>query len=178
MATASVVAFVMYGFDVFVQGRPRGRYWCVQRHYPDSERKPAPGRLPLRLSRSALNAVRLRNWRLHLKNGRMRRVPLTPELRCDLLSRAHCDGWIFGEDRCEGGPASQSALTIAFRRLMRGLGIDGASHHTLRHTGASAMVAAGVSLRVVQEIDGWTSLRMLERYAHPTGEEMQRAESA
>ena len=58
---------------------------------------------------------------------------------------------------------------------MRQLKVQDASHHTLRHTGASAMVAAGVSLRVVQEIGGWTSLRMLERYAHPTGEEMQRA---
>ncbi len=37
------------------------------------------------------------------------------------------------------------------------------------------MVAAGVSLRAVQEIGGWTSLRMLERYAHPSGEEMARA---
>lgn len=37
------------------------------------------------------------------------------------------------------------------------------------------MVAAGVSLRAVQEIGGWTSLRMLERYAHPSDEEMQRA---
>ena len=37
------------------------------------------------------------------------------------------------------------------------------------------MVAAGVSLRMVQEIGGWTSLRMLDRYAHPTRDEMQRA---
>ena len=41
--------------------------------------------------------------------------------------------------------------------------------------GASAMVAAGVSLRVVQEIGGWTSLRMLERYAHPSDTEKRRA---
>ena len=109
------------------------------------------------------------------KNGRTRRVPLTPELRSDLLQRAHRSGWVFGEDRYDGQPPTQSALTIAFCRLMRRLKVEGASHHTLRHTGASAMVAAGVSLRVVQEIGGWTSLRMLERYAHPTGEEMQRA---
>ncbi len=109
------------------------------------------------------------------KNGRMRHVPLTAELRSDLLQRAHTSGWIFGEDRYEGQPPTQSAVTIAFCRLMRRLNVQGASHHTLRHTGASAMVAAGVSLRVVQEIGGWTSLRMLERYAHPTGEEMQKA---
>ena len=41
--------------------------------------------------------------------------------------------------------------------------------------GGSAMVAAGVSLRVVQEIGGWTSLRMLERYAHPSDTEKRRS---
>ena len=37
------------------------------------------------------------------------------------------------------------------------------------------MVAAGISLRVVQDIRGWSTLRMLERYAHPSGAEMSRA---
>ena len=32
-----------------------------------------------------------------------------------------------------------------------------------------------VSLRVVQDIGGWSTLRMLERYAHPSGAEMSRA---
>ena len=66
-------------------------------------------------------------------------------------------------------------MTHAFRRLMRRLGIKNASHRTLRHTGASAMLAAGISVRVVQEIGGWTSLRMLERYTHPTDAEKLRA---
>ena len=37
------------------------------------------------------------------------------------------------------------------------------------------MVAAGISLRVVQDIGGWSTLRMRERYAHPSGAEMSRA---
>ncbi len=37
------------------------------------------------------------------------------------------------------------------------------------------MVAAGISLRVVQDIGGWSTLRMLERYAHPSGADMARA---
>ena len=44
-----------------------------------------------------------------------------------------------------------------------------------RHTGASAMVAACISLRGVQDIGGWSTRRMLERYAHPGGAEMTRA---
>lgn len=37
------------------------------------------------------------------------------------------------------------------------------------------MVAAGISLRVLQDIGGWSTLRMLERYAHPSGAAMSRA---
>jgi hypothetical protein len=37
------------------------------------------------------------------------------------------------------------------------------------------MVANGVSLRAVQMIGGWTSLRMVERYAHLDDAELQRA---
>ena len=90
---------------------------------------------------------------VHSKNGRRRHVPLTAELRSDLLQRAHASGWIFGEDRYEGQPATQSAVTIAFCRLMRRLNVQGASHHTLRHTGASAMVAAGVSVLAPLAVD-------------------------
>ena len=58
---------------------------------------------------------------------------------------------------------------------MARLGIENASHHTLRHTGASVMLSGGVSVRAVQEIGGWASLRMLERYTHPTDAEKRRA---
>jgi site-specific recombinase XerD len=37
------------------------------------------------------------------------------------------------------------------------------------------MVAHGVSLRAVQMIGGWTSLRMVERYSHLDDAELQRA---
>jgi hypothetical protein len=37
------------------------------------------------------------------------------------------------------------------------------------------MVANGVSLRAVQVIGGWSSLRMVERYAHVDDTELQRA---
>ena len=58
---------------------------------------------------------------------------------------------------------------------MKRLGIENASHHTLRHTGASFMLAEGSSVGAVQEIGGWSSLRMLERYTHPTDAEKLRA---
>jgi len=108
------------------------------------------------------------------KNGKTRRVPLTPELRAELVAHAHKSGYVFGQGT-NGKPPRQEAISVAFGRLMRSVGLDGVTHHVLRHTGASAMVAAGISLRVVQDIGGWSTLRMLERYAHPSGAEMSRA---
>ena len=90
-------------------------------------------------------------------------MPISSDLRRALLSRTHQSGYVFGETRYQGHPATQSTVTQAFRRVMARLGIANASHHTLRHTGASSMLADGISVRVVQEIGGWRSLRMLER---------------
>jgi site-specific recombinase XerD len=36
----------------------------------------------------------------------------------------------------------------------------------LRHTFASRLVMAGVDLRTVQELGGWSSLAMVQRYSH------------
>jgi integrase len=108
------------------------------------------------------------------KNGRSRRVPLPPELRVDLLKRCHKSGAVFGVGKA-GEPPTQEATSVAFTRALRTLKLSGISHHTFRHTGATVMIANGVSLRAVQTIGGWSSLRMVERYAHVTDEELQRA---
>ena len=44
--------------------------------------------------------------------------------------------------------------------------MDGVTWHALRHTFASRLVAAGVDLRTVQELEGWKTLSMVQRYAH------------
>jgi hypothetical protein len=58
---------------------------------------------------------------------------------------------------------------------MRRLGLRGVSHHTMRHTGITLMLEAGVNPRAIQKLAGWTSLRMLERYGHVRDAELQRA---
>jgi integrase len=108
------------------------------------------------------------------KSGRGRRVPLTPELRTSLLARCAPSGYVFGVGS-KGKPPTAASVSVAFARLARRLNLSGVSHHTLRHTGASVMVANGVSLRAVQQIGGWTSLRMVERYAHVDDAELARA---
>ena len=108
------------------------------------------------------------------KAGQSRRVPITPELRADLLARCHKAGAIFGFGP-KGRPPTAAAVSVAFARLARRLNLPGISHHVLRHTGASVMVAHGVSLRAVQTIGGWSTLRMVERYAHVDDAELARA---
>jgi integrase len=109
------------------------------------------------------------------KTGRARRVPLTAELRADLLARySQASGFVFGLGK-SGKPPNPAAISVAFSRLTAALGLTGVSHHTLRHTGATVMVANGVSLRAVQTIGGWSSLRMVERYAHVDDAELARA---
>jgi len=44
--------------------------------------------------------------------------------------------------------------------------LDGYTWHGNRHTFASRLVMAGVDLRTVQELGGWRTLDMVQRYAH------------
>ena len=111
---------------------------------------------------------------INSKSGQSRRVPLTPELRTDLLARCHKSGHIFGQGK-DGTPPKAAAVSVAFCRLAGSLGLTGISHHVLRHTGATVMVTNGVSLRAVQTIGGWSTLRMVERYAHVDDAELARA---
>lgn len=126
----------------------------------------------LRLRREDIGATTLTV--VNSKSGQSRRVPLTAELRADLLARCHTLGFVFGVGK-EGQPPTQEATSVAFTRALRALGLSGISHHTFRHTGATVMVANGVSLRAVQAIGGWSTLRMVERYAHVDDAELARA---
>lgn len=53
--------------------------------------------------------------------------------------------------------------------------VGGVTFHSLRHTGASRMLAAGVDIKTVMLLGGWTNLNVLERYLHPTDEVRRRA---
>ncbi len=48
------------------------------------------------------------------------------------------------------------------------LGLHDVSAHTCKHTWASRGVMSGMPLRILQELGGWSSLAMVQRYAHLT----------
>lgn len=53
-----------------------------------------------------------------------------------------------------------------FREACQRAGITGVTPHTLRHSFATRLVENGVDLRTVQELGGWATLSLVQRYAH------------
>ena len=98
------------------------------------------------------------------KSGHSREVPLNDSAR-EAFSLVPC--------RMDGGrvfsnPKGETYRTInkAFARACRLAGIRGCTFHTLRHTYASHLVMAGVSIKAVQEFLGHQSLAITMRYSH------------
>ena len=67
-------------------------------------------------------------------------------------------------------PTRSTAWAHIFRRALTRAGITtgDVSLHTLRHTALSRMIASGIDTSAVMAISGHSSVRMLERYTHPT----------
>ena len=64
-----------------------------------------------------------------------------------------------------GKPMTQ-VNTKAWRVAVRKAGLEDFRWHDLRHTWASWHAQAGTPLNVLQEMGGWTSAEMVQRYAH------------
>jgi integrase len=65
----------------------------------------------------------------------------------------------------KGQPVVQVS-TAAWYRAMNRAGIETFRWHDLRHTWASWHVQSGTPLNVLQELGGWASYSMVQRYAH------------
>lgn len=104
----------------------------------------------------------------YAKSGETRTVPLNRPLR-EALGRLRMRGGAgeFVFQRRDGRPYRDVRETFATARERAGLGRD-VTPHVLRHTFASRLAMAGVDLRTIQELGGWSDLKMVERYAHLT----------
>ncbi len=102
----------------------------------------------------------------YAKNGQTRSVPLNARALAALTAlKQRAQGpYVFGKP--DG--TRYAGMEKPFRTLVRQVGLagTGVSLHTLRHTFASRLVQAGVDLRTVQELGGWSDLSMVQRYAH------------
>lgn len=64
------------------------------------------------------------------------------------------------------GRKIKDAAAEGFQAAVKRAGISNFRFHDLRHTWASWLVQQGVPLHVIQELGGWHSFEMVQRYAH------------
>ncbi len=129
--------------------------------------------------------VDLKNNLIHLagvntNSGRRRSVPLNREARQALLNlggfRAeHCPAspWVFAH---KDGTRVQS-VKRSFSTACERAGIVNFRVHDLRHTCASWLVSAGQPLPAVRDLLGHSTVKMTERYAHLSPENVRQAVS-
>lgn len=129
--------------------------------------------------------VDLKNNLFHLagantKSGKRRSVPLNLEARQALLNRArfraeHCPAspWVFAYRNGERVGSVKRSFTTACENA----GIVDFRIHDLRHTCASWLVSAGQSLTAVRDLLGHSTVKMTERYAHLSPENVRQAVS-
>lgn len=105
----------------------------------------------------------------HTKNGKRRLVPLNSGALSALRDQRdwvvrHCAGsdWVFASSSGRRIGTLQKGFVAACARA----GIENFRIHDLRHTFASWLVMEGVSLYVVKDLLGHSSITVTERYAH------------
>jgi len=118
---------------------------------------------------------------MHTKSGKPRSIPLTKGLKVALESKAQGqpDDLVFTNN--EGG--QWLSMPANFRKAVEDLAFnegrndrrDRLVFHSLRHSAASMLLEAGEHVRTIQEIFGWSTLAMVQRYLHPTAESKVRA---
>jgi len=105
------------------------------------------------------------------KTKRTRAVPIHPKLRVVLeetpLPRR---GFLFpGQDGLK--PITRQACDLALRKACDRLGLRGYSTHSNRRTWATRLDRAGVRLRTIQDLGGWSSMAAIQRYLEVSEEE-------
>lgn len=102
------------------------------------------------------------------KSGQALGVPLSAEATAIIRRQiGHHPVRVFcWQDRSGQWRPVQKANTAAWRKALMRAGIEDFRWHDLRHTWASWHVQAGTPLHVLQELGGWQSYAMVQRYAH------------
>lgn len=103
------------------------------------------------------------------KSGRRRSVPMNAAARASMLNLArframYCPDavWVFA--RKNG--SRQESIRQAFKTALRRAEVDDFRIHDMRHTCASWLVSAGQPLPAVRDLLGHSTVKMTERYAH------------
>ena len=112
-----------------------------------------------------------------LKGGKMRYVPLVPELAAELKRYPAT----FGEERIfppkRGAKGERQRVEGSFETVLKMAGIENFRFHDLRHTFASWYMMNGGDLYELAKILGHKNIKMTERYAKLARQRIARAGS-
>lgn len=98
------------------------------------------------------------------KSGKLRHIPIMPDLACELSAHRTDTTLVFPADH--GGHLSDCRAGRLLGYACKRAGLRHFGWHTLRHTFASQLAARSVPLRSVQALLGHSTIQMTERYAH------------
>ena len=107
------------------------------------------------------------NW--HTKNYKSRSIQLTPALEEVLCEhrKLHLELGVQSEYVFTyRGKQLKDNVKVSLKRVLSEAGLNDVTLHTLRHTFASQLVMAGVSLMDVKELLGHQNFETTLRYAH------------
>ena len=104
------------------------------------------------------------------KDFEQRHIPMADDLRRHLEALPRATEWVLGNR------PSLDVMTTYFGKICRKAGLQGGIH-TLRHTFASHLAQAGVSLYVISKLLGHASVEMTQIYAHLAPETYDKAVS-
>ena len=98
------------------------------------------------------------------KSNRRRHIPLTSDLKIALCGRKRIGPYVFSspDERASRIHMASHGLHVASKRA----GLRKFGWHILRHTFASHLAIAGISLKAIQELLGQSSIQVTMRYAH------------
>jgi integrase len=120
---------------------------------------------------SQVDLVRRTAW-IHADQAKARRaipVPLSNVAVLTLrkqIGKHHVNVFTF-----KGNPVHQ-VNTKAWHKVLERLGIENFRWHDLRHTWASWHIQEGTPLHVLQELGGWSTPDMVQKYAHLSSEHL------
>lgn len=104
------------------------------------------------------------------KGAKDRYTVLSPKLLAELRAywrSEHPTDWLFPSGHLAGRPLTTSSVSQVFRRALRAAGLPNhGGVHSLRHSFATHLLEAGVSLPVIQRVLGHDHLGTTSRYLY------------
>jgi integrase len=117
--------------------------------------------------RQGIITIRSSVWHGHVvtpKNGRVRSVPIAPDLRAALAALPPAHALVFCQS--DGSLLTDTMRKKPLRRICKRTGVRRITWYTLRHTFASRLAAEAIALHVVKELMGHASIATTMRYTH------------